>query len=61
MLRRAGRRPRRLADLIQATVGKILDGHAVKLPKLGYPLARRDPEFEKNWRKSCAFAKRSGS
>jgi transposase len=35
-----------LADLVQGTVCKILDAHAVKPHKIRYYLERRDPEFE---------------
>ena len=36
-----------LAKLVQGTVCKILDAHAVKPHKIRYYLERRDPEFEK--------------
>jgi transposase len=35
-----------LVDLVQGTVCKILDAHAVKPHKIRYYLERRDPEFE---------------
>jgi hypothetical protein len=35
-----------LAKLVQGTVCKILDAHAVKPHRLRYYLERRDPEFE---------------
>ena len=35
-----------LAKLVQGTVCKILDAHAVKPHKIRYYLERRDPEFE---------------
>jgi transposase len=36
----------RLARLVQGTVCKILDAHAIKPHKIRYYLERRDPEFE---------------
>src|ERR1019366_6481475 len=47
-----------LARLVQGTVCKILDAHAIKPHKIRYYLERRDPEFEeKMTRVLCIYRK----
>lgn len=53
-----------LADLVQGTVCKIIDAHAVKPHKIRYYLERRDPEFEEkvsSRKQPKAFLRGAGS